>query len=34
VKSHLIHIYGKLGVDDRTSAVNTALEQGIIRLTG
>jgi DNA-binding NarL/FixJ family response regulator len=34
VKTHLIHIYGKLGVDDRTSAVNTALEQGIIRLTG
>jgi DNA-binding NarL/FixJ family response regulator len=33
VKTHLIHIYGKLGVDDRTSAVNTALEQGIIRLT-
>jgi DNA-binding NarL/FixJ family response regulator len=32
VKSHLIHIYEKLGVSDRTSAVTTALERGIIRL--
>jgi DNA-binding NarL/FixJ family response regulator len=32
VKSHLIHIYGKLGVDDRTAAVTTALEKGIITL--
>jgi DNA-binding NarL/FixJ family response regulator len=32
VKTHLIHIYGKLGVDDRTAAVTTALEQGIIAL--
>lgn len=32
VKTHLIHIYGKLGVDDRTSAVTTALEQRIITL--
>ena len=32
VKTHLIHIYGKLGVDDRTSAVTVALEQGILRL--
>ncbi|HSM59035.1 MAG TPA: response regulator transcription factor [Candidatus Sulfomarinibacteraceae bacterium] len=32
VKTHLIHIYGKLGVDDRTAAVTTALEKGIIRL--
>lgn len=32
VKSHLIHIFGKLGVDDRTAAVTTALERGIIRL--
>ena len=32
VKTHLIHIYGKLGVDDRTSAVTTALEKGIITL--
>jgi DNA-binding NarL/FixJ family response regulator len=32
VKTHLIHIYGKLGVDDRTSAVNVALERGILSL--
>jgi DNA-binding NarL/FixJ family response regulator len=32
VKTHLIHIYGKLGVDDRTAAVTAALEQGILRL--
>ena len=32
VKTHLIHIYGKLGVDDRTAAVTTALERGIMRL--
>jgi DNA-binding NarL/FixJ family response regulator len=33
VKTHLIHIYGALGVDDRTAAVTTALERGIITLT-
>jgi DNA-binding NarL/FixJ family response regulator len=32
VKTHLIHIYGKLGVDDRTAAVTTALEKGIMVL--
>ncbi len=32
VKTHLIHIYNKLGVDDRTSAVTTAIERGIITL--
>lgn len=32
VKTHLIHIYGKLNVDDRTAAVTTALEQRIITL--
>ena len=32
VKTHLIHIYAKLGVDDRTAAVTTALEKGIITL--
>jgi len=26
------HIYSKLGVDDRTAAVTTALEKGIITL--
>jgi DNA-binding NarL/FixJ family response regulator len=32
VKTHLIHIYNKLGVDDRTAAVTSALEKGIITL--
>lgn len=32
VKTHLIHIFNKLGVDDRTAAVTTALEKGIINL--
>lgn len=32
VKTHLIHIFGKLGVSDRTAAVTTALERGILRL--
>lgn len=32
VKSHLIHVYAKLGVDDRTAAVVTALQRGILRL--
>jgi DNA-binding NarL/FixJ family response regulator len=32
VKTHLLHIYGKLGVADRTAAVTTALQRGILRL--
>ncbi|MFM8367378.1 MAG: response regulator [Chloroflexota bacterium] len=32
VKSHLIQICNKLGVSDRTAAVTTAIERGIIRL--
>lgn len=32
VKSHLIRIYGKLNVTDRTAAVTKALERGILRL--
>jgi DNA-binding NarL/FixJ family response regulator len=32
VKSHLLHIYDKLGVDDRTHAVTVALERGILRV--
>lgn len=32
VKTHLLHIFDKLGVDDRTRAVTVALEQGILRL--
>ena len=33
VKTHLVHIFGKLGVADRTAAVTAALERGIIRLS-
>jgi len=32
VKTHLIHIFDKLGVSDRTAAVTAALEKGIISL--
>lgn len=32
VKAHLLHIFVKLGVTDRTAAVTTALRRGIIRL--
>jgi DNA-binding NarL/FixJ family response regulator len=32
VKTHLLHIFGKLGVDDRTAAVVAALQRGIIAL--
>jgi DNA-binding NarL/FixJ family response regulator len=32
VKTHLIHIYNKLGVDDRTAAVTAAIERKIIAL--
>lgn len=32
VKTHLLHIFAKLGVDDRTAAVTVALERGILRL--
>lgn len=32
VKSHVIHILGKLGVNDRTLAVTTALQRGLLRL--
>ena len=32
VKSHLIHIYRKLDVDDRTAAVTAALDRGLIAL--
>lgn len=31
VKTHLVHIYDKLGVDNRTAAVNEALKRRIIR---
>lgn len=32
VKSHLLHLFRKLDVSDRTAAVMVALEQGILRL--
>lgn len=32
VKTHLNHVYGKLGVETRTAAVSTAVERGLIRL--
>ncbi|GAB3549709.1 response regulator transcription factor [Arthrobacter tumbae] len=31
VKTHLVHIYDKLGVDNRTAAISTARQQRIIR---
>jgi DNA-binding NarL/FixJ family response regulator len=34
VKTHLVHLYAKLGVSDRTSAVTAGLERGIISLPG
>ena len=32
VKTHLLHAFSKLGVDDRTAAVTVALERGMLRL--
>ncbi len=32
VKVHLKHVFGKLGVEDRTEAVTTALQRGIIHI--
>jgi DNA-binding NarL/FixJ family response regulator len=34
VKTHLIHIFRKLDVNDRTAAVTAALERGIITIQG
>ncbi len=34
VKTHLLKIFDKLGVADRTSAVTTAMERGLIELPG
>ncbi|MET3175158.1 response regulator transcription factor [Arthrobacter sp. UYCu721] len=34
VKTHLVHIYGKLGVDNRTSAIALATQRRIIRTPG
>jgi DNA-binding NarL/FixJ family response regulator len=33
VKTHLLHIFARLGVDDRTAAVTAAMERGVPRLT-
>jgi len=30
--THLLHIFAKLGVDDRTAAVTAAVERGMLRL--
>jgi len=32
IKSHLLRIFSKLGVEDRTAAVTMALEKGLLRL--
>ena len=32
VKTHMLHVFAKLGVADRTAAVTAALKRGIIRL--
>lgn len=34
VKSHLVHVYSKLGVDSRTAAVAAATDRGVIRRPG
>lgn len=34
VKTHLVHIYGKLGVDSRTAAIAAATQRRIIRAPG
>lgn len=34
VKTHLVHIFAKLGVDTRTAAVTAAVERRLIRLPG
>jgi DNA-binding NarL/FixJ family response regulator len=34
VKTHLVHIYGKLGVDNRTAAIAAASQRRIIRAPG
>ena len=34
VKTHLLHVFDKLGVDDRTRAVTVAMERGILTTPG
>lgn len=31
VKTHLLHVFDKLGVSDRTAAVTTAMQRGVLR---
>ena len=33
VKTHLVHAFSNLGVEDRTQAVTVAIDRGIIRLS-
>ncbi len=32
IKTHLIHLFAKLGVTDSTAAVTVALKRGVLRL--
>ena len=32
VKTHLVHVFETLGVDNRTAAITTALRRGLIRV--
>src|SRR5216117_1101047 len=34
VKTHLLHVYAKLGVNDRAAAVAAAFERGLLRTSG
>ena len=34
VKTHLLHVYAKLGVSDRAAAVAVAYERGLLRSRG
>jgi ATP/maltotriose-dependent transcriptional regulator MalT len=34
VKTHLLHIYAKLGVNDRAAAVAAAFERGLLKASG
>lgn len=34
VKTHLLRVFAKLGVDDRTAAVTVAMQRGILRSPG
>jgi ATP/maltotriose-dependent transcriptional regulator MalT len=34
VKTHLLHVYAKLGVNDRAAAVATAFERGLLKPGG